>query len=76
MDVVFTEACQLGLARDVSFLFKQRLVEMTNNLGCPRPEFRGGQIEDALGELSWLVECSIRPPLTTPSARGTTVLFV
>ena len=56
MDVVFTEACQLGLARDVSFLFEERLVEMTNILERPLPELRGGLIFGALVEGDWFVE--------------------
>ena len=68
MDVVFTEACQLGQDRDVSFLFEPRLVEMTNILGRPLPELRGGLMFGAPVEGDWFVECIIRPPLTIPSA--------
>ena len=68
MEVVFTEAVQLGLDRGVSFLFEERLVEMTDILERPLPELRGGLIFGAPVEGDWFVECTIRPPLTTPSA--------
>ena len=68
MDVVFTEACQLGLARGVSFLFEERLVDMNDILERPLPELRGGLIFGAPVEGYWFMECTIRPPLTTPSA--------
>ena len=68
MDVVFTEAVQLGLERGESFIFEERLVAMTDILERPLPELRGGLIFGAPAEGDWFVECSIRPPLTTPSA--------
>ena len=68
MAVVFTEARQLGLADEVSFRFQRELVEMTRTLGRPLPELRGGLMDGVPGDPSWLVECTIRPPLTTPTA--------
>ena len=68
MDVIFTEAVQLGLDRGESFLFEERLVGMTCLLGRPLPELRGGLIFGVLVEGDWFVECTIRPPLVTPTA--------
>ena len=68
MAFVFTEAVQLGLPEEVPFLFERELVEMTNILERPRPELRGGLVDGARSELSWVVVCTIRPPLMVPTA--------
>ena len=68
MDVVFSEAIQLGLERGESFLFEERLVAMTDILKRPLPEHRGGLISGAPAVGDWLVECLIRPPLMSPTA--------
>ena len=57
MDVVFTEAVQLGLERGESFLFEERLVATTDILECPLPELRGGLIFSAPVEGDWYAEC-------------------
>ena len=41
MDVIFTEAIQLGLPRGDSFIFEERLVAMAAILERPLPELRG-----------------------------------
>ena len=68
MAFVFTQAVQLGLPEEVPFLFERELVEMTNILERPRPELRGGLVDGTCSELSWVVVCTIRPPLTVPTA--------
>ena len=68
MDVIFTEAVQLGLDRGESFLFEERLVGMMDLLARPLPELRGGLIFGVPVEGDWFVECTIRPPLMTPTA--------
>ena len=68
MAFVFTQAVQLGLPEEVPFLFEREFVEMTNILERPRPELRGGFVDSASSEQSWVVVCTIRPPLTVPTA--------
>ena len=68
MAFVFTEALQLGLLAVTPFLFERELVEMTHILDRPLPELQGGLVDGASRELSWVVECTIRPPLTAPTA--------
>lgn len=68
MTFVYIESLQLGLNTESSFRFEKELVEMTKLLGRQLPELRGGLVDGASRDLSWLVECTIRPPLTTPTA--------
>ena len=70
MDVVFTEAIQLGLARGESFIFEERLAAMASLLGRPLPELRGGMIFGAPLEGDWYAECTIRAPLATPTVEA------
>ena len=57
----------MGLDRGSSFLFETTLVEMTSILERPVAEVRGGLILGDPVEGSWLVECTIHPPLTAPT---------
>ena len=68
MNVVFTEAVQLGLDHGVTFHFEERLFAMTELLSRPVLELRGGLILGIPVEGDWLVELVIRPPLTVPTA--------
>ena len=68
MEVTFTEVVQLGLDHGSSFLFETTKVEMTATLERLVPDLRGGLILGAPVEGSWLVVCTIRPPLTALTA--------
>ena len=70
MDVIFTEAIQLGLDRGESFLFEERLVAMAAILERPLPELRRGLIFGAPLEGDWYAECTIRAPLMTPTVEA------
>ena len=70
MDVVVTQAFQLGRERGSSFLFEQRLVAMASVLLRPLPELRGGLISGAPLEGDWYAEVTIRAPLATPMAEA------
>ena len=70
MDVVFTEAIQLGLPHGDSFIFEERLVAMAAILQRPLPELRGGLVFGAPLEGDWYAECTIRAPLATPTAEA------
>ena len=70
MEVVVTEAFQLGLARGESFLFEETLATMASILGRPLPELRWGMIFGAPLEGDWYAECTIRAPLAIPTAEA------
>ena len=67
MAVVFTESFQLGTHAPFYCRFEETLLKMARQLGCPAPELRGAQVHDGAHELSWLVVCTILPPLLSQS---------
>ena len=67
MAVVFTESFQLGTHAPCYRRFEECLIKMAHHIGRPTPELRGAQVHDGAHELSWLVVCTIFPPLLTPS---------
>ena len=76
MEVVVTEAIQLGLSRGESFLFEETLAAMASILGRPLPKLRGGMIFGAPLEGDWYAEVTIRAPLAHPTVEAYVVRAV
>jgi len=72
MALHFTEFLQLE--KDGKLMFEKDLFELSKMLGRPAPEFRGAQVDTlGNGNLSWLVESSVRGNIKSPGSR--TLMF-
>ena len=67
MAVIYTESFQLGTHARCYRRFEETLLKMARHHCRPAPELRGAQVHDGAHELSWLVVCTIRPPLLSQS---------
>ena len=72
MAIHFTEFVQLE--KDGKLMFENDLFELSKLLGRPAPEFKGAQVDTpGNGNLSWLVEASVRGNIKSPESR--TLIF-